>query len=156
MWSPPPDDWVKINCDVKVGSDSMCAVALARDHKDSILWVASNILNFFDSLIGEVVACLLALELAISGKLSFVIGESDSKTVINTLKGISSTWGITNYVIQCKKLSNLLTRCNFSFISRSCNYAAHNVAKWAFNCNVTGMVDPSSILSNLICNDREV
>uniref|UniRef100_A0A803QY53 Uncharacterized protein n=1 Tax=Cannabis sativa TaxID=3483 RepID=A0A803QY53_CANSA len=47
-WSPPPDDWVKINCDVNVGSDLMCVMALARDHKESILWVASNILNFSD------------------------------------------------------------------------------------------------------------
>uniref|UniRef100_A0A803NGZ9 RNase H type-1 domain-containing protein n=1 Tax=Cannabis sativa TaxID=3483 RepID=A0A803NGZ9_CANSA len=156
LWSPPPEDWVKINCDVKVGSDSMCVVALARDHKESILWIASNILSFSDPLIGEAVACLLALESAVRGKLSFVIIESDSETVINTLKGLSSNWGITNYVTQCKKLLTLLTGCNFSFIFRSCNYAAHNVAKWAFNCNVAGMVDPSSIPSNLFYNDREV
>uniref|UniRef100_A0A803NSJ1 Uncharacterized protein n=1 Tax=Cannabis sativa TaxID=3483 RepID=A0A803NSJ1_CANSA len=35
-WFPSPDDWVKINCDVKVGSGSMCVVALARDRQEII------------------------------------------------------------------------------------------------------------------------
>uniref|UniRef100_A0A803P608 Uncharacterized protein n=1 Tax=Cannabis sativa TaxID=3483 RepID=A0A803P608_CANSA len=32
VWSLPLDDWVKFRCDVKVGCESMCVVALARDH----------------------------------------------------------------------------------------------------------------------------
>uniref|UniRef100_A0A803PQ79 RNase H type-1 domain-containing protein n=1 Tax=Cannabis sativa TaxID=3483 RepID=A0A803PQ79_CANSA len=65
VWVPPLDDWVKINCDVKVGCDSMCVVAITRDHKESILWVATNLLSFSDPLIGEAAACLLAMETAV-------------------------------------------------------------------------------------------
>ncbi|KAM6550711.1 hypothetical protein CsatB_000519 [Cannabis sativa] len=100
--SSPPEDWVKINCDVKVGFESMCTVANSRDHKESILWVATNLLNFSDPLIGEVVACLLAMEIATARHHNFVMVESDSKTVIKNLTGAGTNWGIDNYVRQCK------------------------------------------------------
>uniref|UniRef100_A0A803Q0U8 Uncharacterized protein n=1 Tax=Cannabis sativa TaxID=3483 RepID=A0A803Q0U8_CANSA len=63
-WTPPLEEWIKINCDVKVGCCSMCGVALARDHTGSILWVATNMLNFTDPLIGEASAYQLAMEKA--------------------------------------------------------------------------------------------
>uniref|UniRef100_A0A803NQX3 Uncharacterized protein n=1 Tax=Cannabis sativa TaxID=3483 RepID=A0A803NQX3_CANSA len=65
VWSLPPNDWVKINYDVKVSCGSMCAVALASDHTKSVLWVATNMLNFSDPFIGEDVAYLLTMETAV-------------------------------------------------------------------------------------------
>uniref|UniRef100_A0A803PGS2 RNase H type-1 domain-containing protein n=1 Tax=Cannabis sativa TaxID=3483 RepID=A0A803PGS2_CANSA len=92
IWSPPlPEDWVKINCDVKVSCGSMCVVALARDHTESVLWVATNMLNFSDSLIEEVTTCLLAMETAVILKHLFVLIKSDSETVVKTLKGTCSS-----------------------------------------------------------------
>ncbi|XP_060963740.1 uncharacterized protein LOC133033145 [Cannabis sativa] len=155
-WSPPPEDWVKINCDVRVGVESMCVVAIARDHTESILRVATNKLHFSDSLIGEAAACMLALETAATMHHPFVMVESDSKMVIKNLKGVESFWQLENYARQCKHLSTFFTCCNFSYISRNCNFAAHNVAKWAFANNVSGMVEVSTIPSNIFCNDREV
>ncbi|XP_030497504.2 uncharacterized protein LOC115713158 [Cannabis sativa] len=87
VWSPPPDDWVKIICDVKVGSCSMCVVTLARDHTGIVMWMITNMLNFSNPLVGEVAACQLALETAVMMKYLFVMIESDSKIVINALKG---------------------------------------------------------------------
>ncbi|XP_060959271.1 uncharacterized protein LOC133030517 [Cannabis sativa] len=153
--SPPPEDWVKINCDVRVGLESMCVVAIARDHTESILWVATNKLQFTDSLIGEAATCLLALETATTMHRPFVMVESDSKIVIKNLEGIDSFWQLENYARQCKHLSTFFTCCNFSYISRNCNFAAHNVAKWAFANNISGMVEVSTIPSNFFCNDRE-
>ncbi|KAM6567380.1 hypothetical protein CsatA_026508 [Cannabis sativa] len=156
IWSPPPEDWVKINCDVRVGGDSMCVVAIARDHKESILWVASKMLQFADSLIGEAAACLLAMETAASRQHPFVMVESDSESVIKNLKGGESLWGIENYTRQCTLLSTLMVCCNFSFISRKCNFVAHNVANWAFANNINGMVEISTIPTAILCNDHEV
>ncbi|KAM6565002.1 hypothetical protein CsatB_025000 [Cannabis sativa] len=70
----------------------MCVVALARDHKETVLWVASKVLNFSDPLIGEAVACLLAAESTVSKKHNFVLIKSDSEKVINALKGNCSYW----------------------------------------------------------------
>ncbi|XP_060974752.1 uncharacterized protein LOC133039812 [Cannabis sativa] len=86
-WSPPLEDWIKINCNVKVGSESMCVVVFARDHSRKVLLVASNILNFTNPLIGEAEACRLALEVDASMKHDFVLVESDSEKVIKPLKG---------------------------------------------------------------------
>ncbi|KAM6562483.1 hypothetical protein CsatB_022481 [Cannabis sativa] len=155
-WSPPPVDWIKINCDVRVGGDSMCVVAIARDSTGSILWVATKLLKFADSIIGEAAACLLALETAVSMHHPFVMVESDSESVIKNLKGADTLWGIENYVRQCKRLSTCMISCNFSFISRICNFAAHNVAKWAFANNFNGMVEVSTIPIDILCNDHEV
>uniref|UniRef100_A0A803Q0V3 Uncharacterized protein n=1 Tax=Cannabis sativa TaxID=3483 RepID=A0A803Q0V3_CANSA len=52
IWSPPRK-LVKINCNVKVVCDSMCVVALARDYKESVLWIATNVLNFSNSVISR-------------------------------------------------------------------------------------------------------
>ncbi|KAM6556810.1 hypothetical protein CsatB_003829 [Cannabis sativa] len=155
-WSSPPEDWVKINCDVKVGGETMCAVAIARDHNKSVLWVAAKRLHFSDPLTGEAAACLLAMETAVSLHHPFILVESDSKIVIKNLKGDDSIWRIENYVRHCKLLSTFMTNCNFSSIARNRNYAAHNVAKWAFANNVTGMVEISTIPLNIFCNDHEV
>uniref|UniRef100_A0A803PK34 Uncharacterized protein n=1 Tax=Cannabis sativa TaxID=3483 RepID=A0A803PK34_CANSA len=71
-WTPPPEDWIKINCDVKVGCGSMCGVALARNHTSSILWVTTNKLNFEDLLIGEAGTCQFAMEKVVLLKYFFV------------------------------------------------------------------------------------
>ncbi|XP_060960786.1 uncharacterized protein LOC133031321 [Cannabis sativa] len=156
VWVPPPEDWIKINCDVRVGSDSMCAVAIARDHRETILWVATSALCFSDPLVGEAAAVLLAVETAVSQQHRFVLVESDSMTVIKTLTGTHTCWEFDNYTQQCKKLSTLMLSCNFSFIPRTCNYLAHNVARWAFANSIYGRVDVHSIPVFILCNDREV
>ncbi|XP_060967555.1 putative disease resistance RPP13-like protein 1 [Cannabis sativa] len=71
-WSPPPVDWIKIKCDVKVGCNSMCVAALARDHSGTVLWVAAKLIDFVDPLIGKTEACQLALESAVGKMLGFV------------------------------------------------------------------------------------
>uniref|UniRef100_A0A803NVC9 DNA repair protein RAD51 homolog 3 n=1 Tax=Cannabis sativa TaxID=3483 RepID=A0A803NVC9_CANSA len=104
-WSTPPEDWIKINCDVKVGGESMCIVALARNQVGMVLWGATNFLNFTDLLIGEVAVCQLALETAT--------------------------------------------------VRKTCNFAAHNVARWAYTQNILGIVEPSAIPNTILCNNCE-
>ncbi|XP_060964641.1 uncharacterized protein LOC133033660 [Cannabis sativa] len=155
-WSTPPEDWIKINCDVKVGGESMCIVALARDHVGMVLWGATNFLNFTDPLIGEVAVCQLALETATVRKYDFILIESDSEVVINAIKGVHSNWKIVNYLSVCNQLSKKFLSCNFSFIPRSCNFAAHNVARWAYAQNILDIVEPSAIPNTILCNNCEV
>uniref|UniRef100_A0A803QC51 RNase H type-1 domain-containing protein n=1 Tax=Cannabis sativa TaxID=3483 RepID=A0A803QC51_CANSA len=118
--------------------------------------VAVKRFNFSDLLIGEAAACTLALETVVMMKHLFVLVESDSEKVINALKGVHSTWSIDNYIQMCKQLSALLLSCNFLLIPKLCNFATHNVAKWAFTNHVTSMVKLSSISDFIFCNDREV
>uniref|UniRef100_A0A803QEC1 Reverse transcriptase domain-containing protein n=1 Tax=Cannabis sativa TaxID=3483 RepID=A0A803QEC1_CANSA len=105
---------------------------------------------------GEAAACQLALDTARQRKHNYVLVESDSEVVIKALKGLHYVWNIDNYVFVCNQLSNYFSSCNFAFISRVCNFAAHNVARWAFTQNFSGVLESPSIPDSILCNDRDV
>uniref|UniRef100_A0A803QA38 Terpene synthase metal-binding domain-containing protein n=1 Tax=Cannabis sativa TaxID=3483 RepID=A0A803QA38_CANSA len=78
-WSPPPQDWIKLNCDVKVGLDSMCSTLVVRNHLGRVVWVQTSRVDFSDALCGEVAACCLAISTAKDIGAKFVIVESNSR-----------------------------------------------------------------------------
>ncbi|XP_060963932.1 uncharacterized protein LOC133033259 [Cannabis sativa] len=133
VWRPPPQDWVKLNCDVRVGLESMCAAVVARDHVGKVIWVTISKLEFSDALCGEAAACCLALESARDRGLKFILIESDSRIVINALNGKDSRWELDDYVSFYIRSSHFFVGCIFEHISRQCNFAAHNVANGAFS-----------------------
>ncbi|XP_060968744.1 uncharacterized protein LOC133036241 [Cannabis sativa] len=97
-WKPPPLDWIKLNCDVKVGLDSMCSAVVARDYLGRVLRITTARLGFADALCGEAAACCLAIETALDLKANFVIVENDSSVVINALNGKCPHWVLVNYI----------------------------------------------------------
>uniref|UniRef100_A0A803R9Q4 RNase H type-1 domain-containing protein n=1 Tax=Cannabis sativa TaxID=3483 RepID=A0A803R9Q4_CANSA len=134
----------------------MCAAVVARDHVGKVIWVVTSKLDFSNALCGEAMACCLALQEAKARGVKFLILESDSRVVINALNGQDSRWEIDNYVSFCKITSPLFSGCTFEFVSRQCNFMAHNVAKWAFSHQRFGLVPLSSMPETIFCNDREV
>ncbi|XP_060962306.1 uncharacterized protein LOC133032394 [Cannabis sativa] len=89
-WSPPPQDWIKLNCDVKVDLDSMCIAVVARDHFSRVIRVQTARENYSDVLCGEAAACSLAVTVALDIGSKYVIVESDSSVVINAINGKES------------------------------------------------------------------
>ncbi|XP_060972674.1 uncharacterized protein LOC133038523 [Cannabis sativa] len=155
-WMPPPLDWIKLNCDVRVGLESMCIAVVARNHLGRVVSIHTARLDFSEALCGEAAACCLAVSVALDLKYNYVIVESDSRLVINALNGKATHWALENYVSFCSKSSPYLMCCNFSNVSRNCNFAAHNVAKWAFTHQVFGSIPINSVPENILCNDHEV
>ncbi|XP_060961858.1 uncharacterized protein LOC115709516 [Cannabis sativa] len=155
-WSPPPLDWIKLNCDVKVGLESMCIVVVVRNHLGRVIRVQAAREDFSDALCGEAAACCLAVSVALDIGSKYVIVENDSRVVIDAINGKGSRWAIENYISFCTKSSLSFSSCCFSYVSRTCNFAAHNVARWAFTHHVFGSLPVSSIPETLFCNDREV
>ncbi|XP_030479460.1 uncharacterized protein LOC115696712 [Cannabis sativa] len=155
-WSLPPLDWVKLNCDVKVGLESMCIAVVARDHMGRVIRVHTAREEFSDALCGEAATCCLAVSIALDSGYKFVIVENDSRVVIDAINGKGSRWALENYISFCTKSSPLFNSCNFSYVSRTCNFAAHNVARWAFSHQMYGSLPVSSIPETLFCNDCEV
>ncbi|KAM6574237.1 hypothetical protein CsatA_022564 [Cannabis sativa] len=82
----------------------MCVAVLVRDHIGKVLWVAANILDFTDPLIGEAATCWLVLDSTVLKKYLFVLIKSDSGKCINALKGTYSSWIIDNYIFICNQL----------------------------------------------------
>uniref|UniRef100_A0A803QR90 Reverse transcriptase domain-containing protein n=1 Tax=Cannabis sativa TaxID=3483 RepID=A0A803QR90_CANSA len=37
-----PQDWIKLNCDVTVGFESMCAAVVARNHLGQVIWIQTS------------------------------------------------------------------------------------------------------------------
>ncbi|KAM6544232.1 hypothetical protein CsatB_008679 [Cannabis sativa] len=134
----------------------MCAAVVARDHVGNVIWVVTSKLDFSNALCGEAMACCLALQEAKARGVKFLILESDSRVVINALNGKDSRWEIDNYVSFCKITSPFFIGCTFEFVSRQCNFMAHNVAKLAFSHQRFGSVPLSSMPETIFCNDREV
>ncbi|XP_060960831.1 uncharacterized protein LOC133031364 [Cannabis sativa] len=156
VWSPPPKDWIKLNCDVKVGFDDMCVAVVARNYLGEVVRVQTARVEFSDVICGEAEACCLAISTALEMGHKFIIVENDSRVVINAINGTESRWALENYVSFCTKSSHSFISCNFSFISRTCNFAAHNVARWAFAHHMFGSIPVSVLPENLLCNDHEV
>ncbi|XP_060967362.1 uncharacterized protein LOC133035535 [Cannabis sativa] len=155
-WTPPPQDWIKVNCDVRVSLESMCIAIVARNYLGKVIWIHSARLDFSDALCGEAAACCLAVSSAAELGYKYVIVESDSRLVINALNKKMSHWALDNYVSFCIKSSPSFSSCNFSNVSKNCNFVAHNVAKWAFTHQLYGSILLSSVPKELLCNDREV
>ncbi|XP_060965574.1 uncharacterized protein LOC133034497 [Cannabis sativa] len=155
-WRAPPQEWVKLNCDVRVGLDSMCTAVVARNHLGKVVRVYTARLDFSDALCGEAAACCAAVSMALEANFQFVLVESDSRVVINALNGMESHWAIENYISFCTKSSPSFICCNFVYARRTCNFVAHNVANWAFVNKLYGIIPVSSIPENLLCNDQEV
>uniref|UniRef100_A0A803P9N2 RNase H type-1 domain-containing protein n=1 Tax=Cannabis sativa TaxID=3483 RepID=A0A803P9N2_CANSA len=82
-------DWIKINCDVRNETETMCMTVVARRHMASFVWIAVNNVPFSNPLISEVAACLLALETSVALGYNFVFTESDSEITNNALRGSS-------------------------------------------------------------------
>uniref|UniRef100_A0A803P0N1 Reverse transcriptase zinc-binding domain-containing protein n=1 Tax=Cannabis sativa TaxID=3483 RepID=A0A803P0N1_CANSA len=71
-WRHPPQDWLKLNCDVRVGLGSSGIAVVARNHLGEVVWVHSARLDYADALCGEAAAVCLALETAkLNGDLEF-------------------------------------------------------------------------------------
>ncbi|XP_060969472.1 uncharacterized protein LOC133036759 [Cannabis sativa] len=155
-WNPPPLEWIKFNCDVRVGLESMCIAAVGRNHLGRVMSIYTSRLDYSDALCGEAAACCLAVSVAMDLQHKYIIVENDSRLVIDALNGKASHWALENYASFCTKSSLSFICCNFSNISRSCNFMAHNVAFWAFNNNMYGSIPINSVPENILCNDREV
>ncbi|XP_060962218.1 uncharacterized protein LOC133032327 [Cannabis sativa] len=106
VWSPPPMDWIKLNCDVKVELQSMCIAVVARDYLSRVVGAHTSLLDFSDALCGEATTCCLAVSVAMDLGYKFVIVESDSRVVINALNGMDSQWTLENYVSFCNSYSS--------------------------------------------------
>uniref|UniRef100_A0A803PPM8 RNase H type-1 domain-containing protein n=1 Tax=Cannabis sativa TaxID=3483 RepID=A0A803PPM8_CANSA len=61
VWWPPPQDWLKLNCDVRVRSESSCIAVVAKNCYGEVVWANTTRLDFSDACCGEAVACCLAI-----------------------------------------------------------------------------------------------
>ncbi|PON68380.1 hypothetical protein TorRG33x02_262320 [Trema orientale] len=123
-WLPPPSQWIKINVDVAIRDVFAVGAAVARDDRSTFLALRTSQLLNPDPLLSEANAMLLGFKLA---------RDHRFKNIMRRLR---------------PEFSSIVV----SFIPRSSNFCAHNLAAWASVFNVTGNVRITDVPPG-ICQD---
>ncbi|KAL5569345.1 hypothetical protein UlMin_025920 [Ulmus minor] len=138
-WSPPLEGWTKINFDAATCPSFSVAAAVVRDwHGKVIKWQVRELLTS-DPLEAEAAALEVAISLAIQESLTNVVFEGDSKLVIDNLLDSSLTdlWQVSICLDNCRVRLQSIPCWSAVFVPRSCNFCAHNLARWGLGriCN---------------------
>ncbi|KAK2974954.1 hypothetical protein RJ640_009113 [Escallonia rubra] len=142
IWSPPSDNWVKINFDAAIfrKEGSMGCGVIVRDSAGNTLAALSKkIYGITDPEYAEAIAAGEAARFGYDCGFNFVQMEGDAILIINALnsseENLSAIGGIIDDV---KRIAHCFDSCIFQHIKRSGNEAAHRLAKFA--CNLIEVV----------------
>ncbi|KAL5772827.1 hypothetical protein ACOSP7_012443 [Xanthoceras sorbifolium] len=134
-WQAPSPGWVKINSDVAVDvrGRRLGFGVVFRDAGGKVLVSYTSLLLGLSSLdIGEALAILLGLRLAIDMGLSTVCVESDVASVVKQLSSsVTSCSDIGLSLDDILSLVVIFANISFSSVCRSANQVAHGLAKFA-------------------------
>ncbi|XP_024630743.1 uncharacterized protein [Medicago truncatula] len=131
MWSPPPANKVKFNCDGStVGAQSCGAVGFViRDSNSTFLGAISSNIGHATALEAEFSACLLAIETAMEMQLNQICLETDSIRVVNAFrKNTGIPWQMRVRWHNCLKFCNNID-CSCVHVLREGNQVADALAK---------------------------
>jgi hypothetical protein len=142
----------KANFDVAVRDSFSVAAGVICDSSGSIIFAATLKLPSTDALLGEASAALLASRLASSAGLDNISLEGDSLLVSLALNSPSlfSSWNFCNLISDTRLVLDSFHSWNAVKVSRSANFRAHALAKWAASNRIFGSIPKGSpILSSL-------
>ncbi|PON99278.1 Ribonuclease H-like domain containing protein [Trema orientale] len=142
-WKPLPEYWVKVNFDAAIRPDSVIGSAICQDFTGSIIGISSYKYDPSSPLVGECLAALQAIKLAISTGASHIILEGDSRTVIQSLQEGEDLchWEISNIIVDCRSILEKFSAWTTFLIGRVSNFAAHNIAKWSWCTSTFGNLE---------------
>uniref|UniRef100_A0A2N9HS98 Reverse transcriptase domain-containing protein n=1 Tax=Fagus sylvatica TaxID=28930 RepID=A0A2N9HS98_FAGSY len=156
-WDPPPPPSVKINFDAALLNGKASVAAVCRNHCGTILFIWADQVVCSNPLIAEAQAALLASTKAVELGFHSVYLEGDALNVIQAIVEFPNDvfWTISNIA---RDISLLLSSIDFwhsSYVPRSCNSTAHNIAKWALFCNASGTIPISSLPAHVLAEVAE-
>jgi hypothetical protein len=152
LWLPPAVGWVKVNFEVAVKGSFAVAATVISDERGDIVGAATQKLHCTDALQGETHAALLAICLAESLGCRLVVLEGDALLVALAINNHSlfSSWNFANCLADVSLVLSSFQSWNASKVSRSANFRAHALGKWATSHLVFGSIlIGSPILSSI-------
>ncbi|KAB1213925.1 hypothetical protein CJ030_MR5G017188 [Morella rubra] len=84
-WSPPEPGWMKINFDVAIRQEGSYIAVSCRDSSSSLCTAYMERIQAVDPFMGETMAAVRAVELALEKRWTHVLFESDSKLLCDDL-----------------------------------------------------------------------
>ncbi len=130
-WSPPSPGIIKLNVDATILLSAATIDVIARNNACLITKAWAKSFNSCDPMVAEVAANLWAIQLAKVENLGGIIVESDSKVCADALlqDHVVGAWNISVLCNDAKVLATDFSFCNFYWVKREANMAAHTLAK---------------------------
>ncbi|KAL5572064.1 hypothetical protein UlMin_021661 [Ulmus minor] len=153
-WSPPLEGWTKINFDAATCPSFSVAAAVVRDWRGKVIkWQVRELVTS-DPLEAEAAALEVAISLAIQESLTNVVFEGDSKLVIDNLLDSSLTdlWQVSVCLYNCRFSLQSIPCWSAVFVPRSCNFCAHNLARWGLGRIYNNLVLNCDPRASLFCD----
>ncbi|KAL5775235.1 hypothetical protein ACOSP7_012792 [Xanthoceras sorbifolium] len=142
-WRVPSPGWVKINSDVTVDfrGHRLGFGMVIQDPGGLVLVSSSSLLpSLFSPDIGEALAILRGVRLAIDLGFSVVCVESDAASVVNPLSSRAISCSDIGLVLDdILALVVAFSDVSFSSVRRSANKVAHGLAKFALSHHPVGV-----------------
>ncbi|KAL9440285.1 hypothetical protein AB3S75_019028 [Citrus x aurantiifolia] len=135
QWSPPSEDWVKVNVEAAMDEQNNIAGlgAVIRNHRGEVVAAAANIVKSYgDVEMSEAKAALWGIQVPIKAGASSILLESDSKRVTVLINSKRSTltelfWVIFDILEAKKSFQNFKAQ----HVVRTCNTLAYDLTKLA-------------------------
>ena len=107
----------------------------------------NHLLNAFQA---ELVACLQGLQTAVDLGIGRIVLETDAQEVVRAMNSMAYDDSVVGVLVEEIKSLSILNFINFEcvFVGRSCNEAAHELAKLGYLC-----LEGEEIISNSLPDD---
>ena len=155
IWQPPPIGFMKINFDVAINSYFSVTAAVLSNTSGDIISAFTKKLLSTEVNKGESIAALTGIDLAILQGCNNLLIEGDSLVSILAInnQNLFTEWSIAPIIADIQLKLQHFQVWNATKVSRSANFRAHHLAKWAATNLVFGSIpNSSSILSSIRIN----
>ncbi|XP_037480834.1 uncharacterized protein LOC119358354 [Triticum dicoccoides] len=158
-WSPPPAESVKVNVDAVIFAQTkrMGIGVVIRNHLGRVLAASRGFIHHVDNPeLGEAIAMRHALFFAEDSGFQKILVETDCASLINKIKSKMDDRSHTGAVIfDIKSRAPRFLSCCFTHVSRSCNEAAHVLAKSAEHDEGSCWFNVSpEVIRNIVCTEQ--
>ena len=129
-WSPPPEDWIKINVDAALNDTRSELAVVARDNHGEVIHIWETRHHLCTSAQAEAEALLWEVNLAIQERWSCVLFEGDANCCFDALSCSDHIpdWSMNTIISNISSLAADFPFFKFSWVRRTCNSAAHVTA----------------------------
>ncbi|XP_058185657.1 uncharacterized protein LOC131302880 [Rhododendron vialii] len=143
VWKIPEEGLIKINVDAAISkaTSTIGTGAIARNANGSILGIFTKSYEGLTSpRLAEAMAIRNGMNLGVALNVGRVLIESDAESIVRSCSMSKNPPSDIAVLVQdCLALKDSFQLCDFNFVKRDCNRAAHACAKKALSCSLSGL-----------------